>query len=153
MTWRNYKRSFFRVLKYSVQCSSPEIWLWIMQTAENFKWLKIMLMKNYNLSWNNNFKVMNIFSYSMAENVTNIVAKIHWILTVCQLLLVNGRAKMWTQLDCRACTLGHYIIWQSYGDFSPPIKLEFFSGGKNGAVGKGGDFIVYTVSKLNLVKF
>lgn len=37
---------------------------------------------------------MNIFSYSMAENVTNIVANIHWILTVCQLLLVNGRAKM-----------------------------------------------------------
>lgn len=35
----------------------------------------------------------------------------------------------------------------------PLLSNWNFFGGKNGAVGKGGDFIVYTVSKLNLVKF
>lgn len=44
----------------------------------------------------------------------------------------------------------------------PSYQIGIFFGGKKmvllakveiGAVGKGGDFIVYTVSKLNLVKF
>ena len=68
----------------------------------------------------------------MAEYDTKIIGNIHWGLTMCQLLLVNGRDVNSGSWAAELVLFGHHIVWQSpcFCFFSFVSSWNFFREGE-----------------------